>query len=116
MDGCLAQLEEHLVYTERVGSSNLSAPTNQKRSSEMTAFFIFKHKKSRHSEMPAIDSQESLLLRVDKHNFNTAVLCLAFCRGIRGNRVAGTGTIGAHATGVNTAQSQISHNGLCTTL
>ena len=28
-DGRLAQLEEHLVYTERVGSSNLSAPTNQ---------------------------------------------------------------------------------------
>ncbi len=27
-DGRLAQLEEHLVYTERVGSSNLSAPTN----------------------------------------------------------------------------------------
>ena len=26
-DGRLAQLEEHLVYTERVGSSNLSAPT-----------------------------------------------------------------------------------------
>ena len=26
--GRLAQLEEHLVYTERVGSSNLSAPTN----------------------------------------------------------------------------------------
>ncbi len=29
-DGRLAQLEEHLVYTERVGSSNLSAPTNKK--------------------------------------------------------------------------------------
>ncbi len=28
--GRLAQLEEHLVYTERVGSSNLSAPTNKK--------------------------------------------------------------------------------------
>ena len=28
-DGSLAQLEEHLVYTERVGSSNLSTPTNQ---------------------------------------------------------------------------------------
>ena len=28
-DGRLAQLEEHLVYTERVGSSNLSTPTNQ---------------------------------------------------------------------------------------
>ena len=27
-DGSLAQLEEHLVYTERVGSSNLSTPTN----------------------------------------------------------------------------------------
>ena len=30
MNGSLAQLEEHLVYTERVGSSNLSTPTNQK--------------------------------------------------------------------------------------
>ena len=30
MDGFLAQLEEHLVYTERVGSSNLSAPTKTK--------------------------------------------------------------------------------------
>ena len=30
MNGSLAQLEEHLVYTERVGSSNLSAPTNFK--------------------------------------------------------------------------------------
>ncbi len=29
MNGSLAQLEEHLVYTERVGSSNLSTPTNQ---------------------------------------------------------------------------------------
>ena len=29
-NGRLAQLEEHLVYTERVGSSNLSAPTNTK--------------------------------------------------------------------------------------
>lgn len=31
MNGSLAQLEEHLVYTERVGSSNLSTPTNQSR-------------------------------------------------------------------------------------
>ena len=29
MNGSLAQLEEHLVYTERVGSSNLSTPTSQ---------------------------------------------------------------------------------------
>ena len=29
MNGSLAQLEEHLVYTERVGSSNLSTPTNK---------------------------------------------------------------------------------------
>lgn len=28
MNGSLAQLEEHLVYTERVGSSNLSTPTS----------------------------------------------------------------------------------------
>ena len=40
-DGSLAQLEEHLVYTERVGSSNLSTPTNQK-AAEKVAFFVAK--------------------------------------------------------------------------
>ena len=38
-DGRLAQLEEHLVYTERVGSSNLSAPTNKKTTRE-GGFFV----------------------------------------------------------------------------
>ena len=37
-DGRLAQLEEHLVYTERVGSSNLSAPTN--KTTAFTAVFL----------------------------------------------------------------------------
>ena len=40
-DGRLAQLEEHLVYTERVGSSNLSAPTNKKTTREGGFFCWF---------------------------------------------------------------------------
>ena len=40
MNGSLAQLEEHLVYTERVGSSNLSTPTNQK-AALMAAFLVY---------------------------------------------------------------------------
>ena len=38
-NGRLAQLEEHLVYTERVGSSNLSAPTNKKATRKSGFFF-----------------------------------------------------------------------------
>ena len=38
-DGSLAQLEEHLVYTERVGSSNLSTPTN-KRTAVKAVFLV----------------------------------------------------------------------------
>ena len=41
MNGSLAQLEEHLVYTERVGSSNLSTPTNQSHPT-MGGFLLFK--------------------------------------------------------------------------
>ena len=39
MNGSLAQLEEHLVYTERVGSSNLSTPTNKNTAN--TAVFLY---------------------------------------------------------------------------
>lgn len=40
-DGSLAQLEEHLVYTERVGSSNLSTPTNKTLPLEEGLFLWF---------------------------------------------------------------------------
>ena len=40
-DGRLAQLEEHLVYTERVGSSSLSAPTNKKSHPKAGGFFYW---------------------------------------------------------------------------
>lgn len=56
-DGSLAQLEEHLVYTERVGSSNLSTPTNKKKP-PLWRFFLIGEMKRENTREREFDKEE----------------------------------------------------------
>ena len=56
-DGRLAQLEEHLDYTERVGSSNLSAPTN-KTTAFMAVFLLVMGTQVRTPEKGSLTTSE----------------------------------------------------------
>lgn len=57
-DGRLAQLEEHLVYTERVGSSNLSAPTNKKSHLKRWLFLLVMGTQVRTPEKGSLTTSE----------------------------------------------------------